>query len=310
MRVLRFFVTLFQFQRTNWRAVLLCFLVASLFWVFNALSKSYSANISFPLQLSFDSSRFAPAAELPDRLTMNVSGKGWELLRKQMAVRMPVITVPVERPAETRGLATGGLMPVLASQVGGLTINFPVTDSIRFQIEPRERQRLKVVVMQQQVSFRGNLGRVSPIVALPDSVEVEGPLSLVRSLSDSVLVVLPADRVAENYREQVEVVLPGVPFVASRPTVVEVMFEVAEMRDISLRVPVRSAQNPLQFDSVACQLWVPARWLNMLQDVTVGFHAELPPDATAGRVLPRLRGLPDVVTVIRVDSVSLAPTRK
>lgn len=301
MRLVRFLVNLFQFQRTNWRAALLCFLAASLFWAFNALSKSYATNIVFPLHLSYDSSRYAPAAELPDRLTMNVSGKGWELLRKQLGMRMPLITVALERPAEIRGVPTATLLPVLASQVGALTINFPVTDSIRFQLETRTRQRFRVKVNPAKLSFRGNLGRVSQVVVLPDSVDVEGPASLVRALPDTVEVVLPADRISENYREQLEVQLPGGALLSVYPAAVEVMFDVAEMRDITLRVPVKDPGHS-QPDSVECQLWVPARWQDMMPDVTRGIYAEVPA-ATAGNTLPRLRGLSDVVTIIRVDSV-------
>jgi hypothetical protein len=299
MRFVKFVVNLFQFNRTNWRAVVLCFLAAALFWVFNALSKPYAANIAFPLQISFDAERYAPASELPTRLTMNVSGNGWDLLRKQLGMRMPLLTVPIDRPTETRKLATASLLPVLASQLGGLTINFPVTDSIRFQIEARDRHRFKVAVVADKVAFRGNLGRVSQIVVLPDSVEVEGPTSLLHALPDSLVVSLPATRITENYRERHEVDLPSEGLLTIRPETVEVLFEVAEMRDITLRIPFRPARQ----DSAVCQLWVPAKWVETLPEVTSQFYATLP--ASTRKMLPTLHGLPDLVTVIRVDSVFL-----
>jgi hypothetical protein len=303
MRLIKFVVNLFQFQRTNWRAVFLCFLAAALFWLFNTLSRPYAVNIAFPLQLSFDAERYAPASELPTQLTINVSGNGWDLLRHQLGMRIPQLTVPVERPAETRKLATSNLLPILANQLGGLTINFPVTDSIRFHIEARDRHRFKVAVVAEKLTFRGNLGRVSQIVALPDSIDIEGPTSLLHNLPDTILLVLPAKRVNENYRERLDIRLPNESLLVAQPPSVEVLFEVAEMRDITLRVPLRPAHATLP-DSVSCQLWVPGNWLETLPEMTRLFYAELPVGSASEKVLPKLRGLPDLVTVIRVDSVS------
>lgn len=308
-RFLKFIVNIFQFNRTNWRAVVLCFLAAALFWVFNALGKSYSANLVFPLEISYDTDRYAPAAELPTRLTMNVSGNGWDLLRKQLGMRLPQVTVPVDRPNETRKIATASLLPILASQVGSLTINFPVTDSIRFHLEARDRHRFKVVALADKLTFRGNLGRVSQVVVLPDSVEVEGPTSLLHAMPDSLLVVLGAARITENYRERHEIVLADPHLLRVVPQTVEVLFEVAEMRDVTLRLPLQQNQPGLP-DSATCQLWIPARWLETLPEVTRPFYAVLPANTTAGKQLPELRGLPDVVTVIRVDSVTITKAQR
>lgn len=309
MRFLKFVVNLFQFNRTNWRAVVLCFFAATLFWIFNALSKPYSANLVFPLQITYDAERYAPAAELPTRLTMNVSGNGWDLLRRQLGMRMPQVTIPVDRPTETRRIATASLLPVLANQLGGLTINYPVTDSIRFHLEPRGRQRFKVAVVKEKLTFRGNLGRVSQVVVLPDSIDIEGPSSLLRNLPDSVFVVLPAKRITENYRERHTINVPRQNLLHVQPQTVEVLFEVAAMRDVTLRVPVLQNQSGLP-DSVSCQLWVPARWVETLPEVTRTFYAVVPTQTYAGKYLPRVEGLPDVVTVIRVDSVRLPNTLK
>jgi cbb3-type cytochrome oxidase subunit 3 len=304
MRIIRFIINFFQFHRTDWTAVVLCFIVAAIFWVFNTLGKDYAANLTFPLAWNFDARRYAPAGELPQSITLNVTGKGWELLRRQAGLRSSAITLPLERPTEVRKLATASIEPLLASQLANLAINYPVTDTLRLRIEPREKKKIKVSVSARSIAFRGNLGRVSQVVTLPDSVEAEGPASLVRACPDSVLLELPAVRVTENYREQHTLSWPN-PLLTLRPAQVTVLFEVAGMQDVMLRVPVLSPLGKRVADSVTCHLWVPDKWREAGSEATRNFFAELPPGRAGATVLPLLRGLPDFVTVIRVDSVKL-----
>ncbi|MEL6539578.1 MAG: hypothetical protein AAFP93_02305 [Bacteroidota bacterium] len=41
-------------SNTQWRAMLLCISVATLFWVFNALSKNYTTAIQCPIDFTVD----------------------------------------------------------------------------------------------------------------------------------------------------------------------------------------------------------------------------------------------------------------
>jgi len=303
MRVFKFLITLFQFNRTNWTAVFLCGLIAAVFWLFNTLAKEYATNVAFPLSFDYDTERYVPAEELPRAVTLNVTGKGWELLRRQSGLRANEIILPLERPAETGKLATTALLAVMASQLNHLTINFAVTDTLRFRLEPREQRKLKISVSARALAFRGSLGRVSRIVVLPDSAEANGPASLLRALPDSVTLELPPRRVTENYREQHLIALRDQPHINFRPTQVTVLFEVAEMQNMTLRLPLRRKGQPPGTDSVACQMWVPAKWKENGSEVTRTFYAEVPATIT-GTVQPEVRGIPDFVTIIRVDSVN------
>src|SRR5687767_8995754 len=42
------------FHRRNWKAVALCIFAATVFWLFNALNKSYTTNINLPLTFDYD----------------------------------------------------------------------------------------------------------------------------------------------------------------------------------------------------------------------------------------------------------------
>lgn len=309
----RIFVTLFHFNRTNWKAVALCFLAATVFWLFNALNKTYSTHIRFPLQFQYDENHFANAAELPKDLPINVSGNGWDLFRKTFGVKLPVLTLTLDRPAEIKKLVATTLPPLLAGQLGNLTINFVAIDTLRLQIDERIVRKFRLVVNDSAISYRDNRGRTSAVDVNPDSVELNGPASILSPWPDSLVLPLPAKRIGASYREEVEVLLPHSEFIKRNPPVVEVNFEVSEM--VSLEKKIKVVTPPLSWgmvletDSVVCRLMVP---VNLVQQVNQSKLAAVLGNALVPMkkgerkfYLPTVSGLPPYTSVVHADSILL-----
>ena len=78
MRLFNSILNIFRFNRRNWRAVVLCVFAATIFWFFNALNKSYTTNINFPLSFDYDRDNFVPVRNLPAQVRLNVTGNGWD----------------------------------------------------------------------------------------------------------------------------------------------------------------------------------------------------------------------------------------
>ncbi|MBZ0247597.1 MAG: hypothetical protein K8H85_16765, partial [Cyclobacteriaceae bacterium] len=96
MNFFRVISNLFHFNRTNWKALSLCLLAALVFWFFNALNKDYSTNLRFSVNFLFDQERYVAVEPLPKEVFMNVSGNGWDLLRKSLGVNLPDMNIPLE----------------------------------------------------------------------------------------------------------------------------------------------------------------------------------------------------------------------
>lgn len=311
MSFLKIFVTLFRFDRTNWKAVALCFLAAAVFWIFNALNKTYSTHLRFPLRLEYDEARYAPAAELPTDLLINVSGNGWDLFRKSFGVRLPELVLPLERPTEVRKIVAATLPALLAGQLGSLHINFVVVDTLRIRIDNRVARRCAVKVDGSALTFREQLGRSSPFVVLPDSVLLSGPESILNKIPDTLVVKLPAQRVGNAYREEVEVLVPSQEFIRRNPPVVEVRFEVSQMEEISARVMVEAPALPwgqvLETDSVQCVIRLPQQQLATFD--RAGLRARVEPVAQKKgeerNYRPELQGLPPYARLLHIDSVKV-----
>ena len=260
MNLLRVISNLLRFDRTNWKALALCVVAAVVFWIFNALNKDHITNVSFPIQFEFDNVKYATSQPLPARIVLNVGGNGWELLRKGIGMKVPPISLPLERPTEVHKIPGSTLSPQIASQLGALKLNFIVTDTLRLYIEPRVIRKMKLVADLQNVTFKKNFARISPVVILPDSVQLEGPRSFIEERGDTLRLKVSASRISTSFRESIEVLVDNNEFISRNPPVADVIFEVAPVEEIvyrlKLTVPKMSSGIELSDDSIRCVLIV------------------------------------------------------
>jgi hypothetical protein len=313
VNLFRVIVNLFRFNRTNWKAVALCFLTASVFWLFNALNKNYSTNVRFPLLFEFDQAKFVPGRPLPRDIYLNVSGNGWDLFRKSLGVKLPLLTIPLERPAEVRKIVGSTMPPLLAGQVGNLKINHVVTDTLYLTIEPKDSGRYKLVIDSKGITFKKGYGRISPIVVLPDSVRLEGPRSILHTLPDSLLLVLPEKKLSGNFREEIEVAVADNEFIKSNPPVVEVIFEVGPVMEVQKKIKLELLNVPTaikvtqQTDSIACQVRIPKNREEDFRSLTTLKAIVNLKEFKKGekRMLPIVQGLPPYVELLRTDSIKI-----
>lgn len=314
MNLLKLFVNLFHFNRTNWKAVALCFITAAIFWLFNALNKTYSTSIRFPLQFEFDQSKFAPVGQLPQSLLINVKGTGWDLFRKYFGVKVPTLTIPIERPADTRKIVASTLPVRLASQMGTIQINHVVLDTIRLHIEPRIFRKFPLVVDTTALTFKNNMARISIVDITPDSVDLSGPVSIIHNTADPIVLKLPDGRIGDNFRQEIEVDIPDLEYLQRNPPVVEVKFDVGEM--VSAKQVIRLDRDKLpwgyvaQQDSITCSFRIPQKYYGKftaseLYGTLPTVSSESLKRGESAFFTPIVHGIPPYAEVVAVDSVSV-----
>mgnify|MGYP000489331719 CR=1 FL=1 len=136
MRVRNSIFRVLHFHRRNWKAIALCFFAATVFWFLNALNKTYTTNLRFPLTFEFDRQNFVPVKALPGEIRLNVTGNGWNLFRRSTGVKIPPLEIPLERPVETKKIVGSTLPAFFTNQLDGLEINYVLTDTIFVDLEP------------------------------------------------------------------------------------------------------------------------------------------------------------------------------
>jgi len=306
-------ISLLRFDRTNWTALALCVFAAAVFWIFNALNKNYSTNLSLPLQLTFDEAKYAAAAEIPAKLTVNVNGNGWELLRKSLDQKSGIV-IPLEHPTEVHRITGTSLAPQVIGQLGPLQLNFVVLDTLHLAIEERVVRQIKIRADISNVTYRNNIGRIGTVLIQPDSILLEGPSSLLAALPDTITLNVPRRLVGAPYREELEVELKKSEFIKRAPPVVEVRFEVGPMAKATLKLPLVHSHSGIVVDrdSVTCQLTLPQRDLSLVSTDSAVLTATLPPfnlqKGDTVKTAPTITGLPPFATLDKVDTVMV--TRK
>jgi hypothetical protein len=307
MNFLRFLLNLFRIDRTNWKAVALCVLTAIVFWIFNAFNKNYSTNVRFPLLFEFDGEKFAPAAHLPKTINLNVSGNGWDLFRKHLGLKVPALIIPLEHPAEVKKIVGSTLVPIVATQLGNLKINFVVTDTLTLKIDARDAHRYKLAADLSEITFGKGYGRVSPVVVLPDSVRLEGPQSWLHALGDTIFVKVKEDKVSENFRDETEITFPGSEFVNRNPPIAQVMFEVGQVTNVSRRIKVTTDRktNLVLSDSVEALFQIPANRTQEFNVLAKEIYSQVVAKSLkqSKGALPKVLNVPPYAQLLHVDSV-------
>jgi YbbR-like protein len=310
LNLLRALVSLFQFNRTNWKAVALCFVAATVFWLFNSLNKKQTTNVRFPLHLEYDESRYTPSASLPHEIVLNVSGNGWELFRKHFGLKVPTLSIKLSKPVDTKKIPGTSLLSGFAGQVGNLQINLVVTDTLRIHLEEKKSKKLKIIANLSNITFRKGLGVISPVVILPDSVTLTGPRSIIRK-TDSVVLILNKKKIDNNFREQIEINLPNSEFIHRDPPVVEVIFEVGNLIEIQnwikLKVKNKTWGTEIEKDSIRVILQIPQRNIETFDASMIYCTLDLK-SVKKGEtkfLTPSIEGLPPWTELTHIDSVKV-----
>lgn len=188
VRLLRWFLDpFFGEERSYWRAVTACFLVASTFWLLNALNKTYTTRITYPLAWRYDESRFIPVQPLPTEVPVNVTGRGWKLLRRQLLLDVKPAELTLSTPAATRYLTARALRPALQQAMEGLQYNYLLSDTLWVELDRRVSRRLPLALSP------ATDGAALPYAARFEPAEVvfQGPASKVNTLPNPYPVHLP-----------------------------------------------------------------------------------------------------------------------
>lgn len=310
MRFIQSIFGLLRFNRRNWRAVALCIFAATIFWVFNALNKNYTTNINLPLQFDFDEEKYIAVRPLPQSIRFNVTGLGWNLFRRSAGLRVPPLVVPLPQPSEVKKIVGSTLPALVANQPEGFDINFVLTDTLHLAIEPKDRRWIKVGVDIPSILFRKGFGPVSDIQVSPDSVFVEGPARLIKSLPELLPLKLTDRNIDDDFSEDVEVKFLNDELIKRNPPTVSVTFDVdryVEVEDsVRLEIvnPPRGSWPVIGGKKLACTIAVPESSHESFSTDSLRAVVDLR-DFKRGeqKLRPVIVGLPAYSYVVDVDSV-------
>ena len=147
----------------TWKVIFLCLVTATTFWFFRSLNGQYTTRINYPIQFEYDRDSLVAVEVLPDRLLIDVTSGGWNLLRKTYAFDIKPVSIYLENPVGTRYLAGASLFPMIADQFSDLKLNYVVTDTIFIYLEPQISRVVAIELDSTTFSFAENHRMTSPM---------------------------------------------------------------------------------------------------------------------------------------------------
>lgn len=295
------FIKVFPSPEGNLKVIILCIVAATTFWFFSALNKSdYSTKIEYPIFFNYDRDSTILLSELPENITLDVSGGGWNLLRKTFSIDNSPVEITLEDPTKTSYILGSSLVQSVSEKLqGDLRLNYIVTDTIFIDIEKKSEKEVVFIVDSLLIDLAGNHRITSPISVLPKTGNMVGPESEINTASDTFLIHIMENEISKSYDENIQLEDEDLPHISIMPNQVEIQFEVApftlltqEVQPTLLNFPEDTSLTLAQ-DVVSISFWMPDESLendDSLQfEVVADLQTMNSPDST---ITPKLIAYP------------------
>jgi hypothetical protein len=217
-------------SKTDIKAIFISLMAALIFWVMNALNKDgYSQKISFPLQFSYNDSLYIPTQPLPEKIFVNVSGNGWNLLRKAFALDVTPIVYSVAKPLKTKFLNTGSLTDSLTEYIKDVHVNYVIADRFEIEFDRKITKEFTIKVDSANIPLKNRYVVASLINVNPRTITLQGPESVLEEMGSVIYLKIPVQRLQDNYDDKIKLPLPINGLVKANIDRVGVSFEVTEL---------------------------------------------------------------------------------
>jgi hypothetical protein len=191
---------------SNLKVVVLCIAAATTFWILNALNKdNYTTIVDYPIRWEYNREKYTAVQQLPESVPIQISGNGWDLLRKYFKLNEPPFIINLAEPGSKNYILTTDLKRPLGDFLTPTTLIGMLKDSLQYHIDPIETKKLKPVLDTTSYTLAKNVVIDGPIKFQPAEVTVVGPSSLIDSFNGKFPVSLNESRINGNFDKSVPI---------------------------------------------------------------------------------------------------------
>ena len=189
--------------------VVLCVAAATTFWILNALNKdNYTTVVDYPIEWEFDQENFVAVKPLPKSVQIQISGNGWDLLRKYFKLNEPPFIITLAEPSGRNFILTSDLQRPLGEFITPTLLERLLEDSVNYQIDKIETRTVVPILDSTGYSLAKNVEIEGKIGFSPEKLTLTGPTSLLDRYKEGFPVTLNENKIDDNFSSQVPVSIP------------------------------------------------------------------------------------------------------
>lgn len=229
-----------SFRLREDRATLLACIGFSLFfWILISMSKNYESSIGLNLNFKVNNG-FVLKQNPPNPLSINFIGRGWDLLVLYLKYKSLNINLQVE---DSKFFSENLILEVVSKQLEGLNLVPQKLNQNGFQaiVEKEFKKKISSLKLPQLTLTNGYTFKNTPYFT-PDSIEISGPESLVKSISHWNFI----ENDLSDINNSTEIRIPISPFppeikISHKET--KLIVEVEKLTEKSFFVPIKIRGN-------------------------------------------------------------------
>ncbi|MEY3417381.1 MAG: hypothetical protein RL060_1493 [Bacteroidota bacterium] len=188
------------------KIIAFCGLVATVFWVFNALNRNFNTQIKYPIQISYDKNTIMPIDKVrPSYIRLNVSSFGWSLVRKGFLSSISPLEMEVVSIPESNYITSSSFKPILANRLRGVKINSVEEDTIQLNIRYIAEKKVLIKVDSTHISLASGFHIKGPIRIEPNTVVFKGPREAMAEIPDTLRIMIASKNIDANHEEKVKI---------------------------------------------------------------------------------------------------------
>ncbi len=227
---------------SNLKVVVLCIAAATTFWILNALNKDdYNTIVNFPIDIMYDQTQFVPVTKLPETLEIEISGNGWDLLRKYFNFNNDAYPIELNNPAVTNYILTADLKRSIGDFLSPTQLVSVVNDTLRFDINKIITVNVAPALDSTSYSMAKNFRIIDKITFSPETITMRGPSSILDSLTGSFPILLDEKRINKSIDKEISLKTPEAleDLVQIEQEKINVSFDVIEFLEGNKRLKIR-----------------------------------------------------------------------
>ena len=198
-----FYTSALRKDKHDWEIISYCVGTAALFWFLNAMGKVYHHQISIPIHYQYAGKSYLPVESLPEKIEVNVVGKGWDLAREIWSWEPKVQRINIGKPMEVKYLIPSDWLPNLKTLLPVVQVEGVSTDTIFCRFDRIEKKLVGLYVDLQDIKLQEGYQISSPVQISPRYIEFVGAASLIHNLPAMLPVKIDARNINSSYDQNI-----------------------------------------------------------------------------------------------------------